>query len=649
MNEDHRAVLPYGAWPSAITADVITAGSVGLGGVTVDGPDVYWIESRAHEGGRSLLVRLTPDGAVSDVTPPPFNVRSRVHEYGGRCHAVQGGTVYFSHFADDRLYRQESAQAPEPITPELQVRYADLELDPARGCLVAVREDHREAQQEARNELVALALGGPNAEGGVVLASGADFYAVPRLSPDGSQLAWVEWNHPNMPWDETRLMLGQVAADGSLLDVRQVAGGPGESAQEPRWSPGGVLHFVSDRSGWWNLYRLNPEPEALYPLDAEFSGPQWQFGSSTYVFLADEQLICAYHQGGRTQLASLDRGGSGWQLTALDTPFTAASDLRVQGQQVVLKAGAPDRAPCIVRLSADGDSEILRESSTFPLPPDEVSVPEAIAFPTEGGKTAHAFFYPPRNAGVRGPQGEQPPLLVMSHGGPTGATEAVLDPSVQFWTSRGIGVLDVNYGGSTGFGREYRQRLNGEWGVVDVQDCVNAARFVAGRGDADPQRLAITGGSAGGYTTLCALTFSEVFAAGASHYGVSDAEALAQDTHKFESRYMDSMIGPYPQEKACYQARSPIHFTERLKRPVVFFQGLDDKVVLPDQARKMFEAVRSRGLITALVEFAGEGHGFRRAENVKRALEGELEFYGQVFGFTPADITPGLEIMNLPG
>ncbi len=314
---------------------------------------------------------------------------------------------------------------------------------------------------------------------------------------------------------------------------------------------------------------------------------------------------------------------------------------------MVLRAGAPDRATCLARLSADGDIEILRESSTFPLTPAAVSVPEAIEFPTEGGKTAHAFFYPPRNAGVRAPEGEKPPLLVMIHGGPTGATEAVLDLSVQFWTSRGIGVLDVNYGGSTGFGRAYRQRLNGEWGVVDMQDCVNAARYVAGRGDADPQRLAITGGSAGGYTTLCALTFSDVFSAGASHYGVSDVEALAQDTHKFESRYMDSMIGPYPQEKARYEARSPIHFTEQLRRPVVFFQGLDDKVVPPDQARKMFEAVRARGLPTALVEFGGEGHGFRRAENIKRALEGELEFYGRVFGFAPAGITTALNIENL--
>ena len=645
MNEQ-KTVLPYGAWPSPVTADAITAGSVGLSDVTVDGPDVYWLETRPGEGGRSVLVRLTQEGNVSDITPSPYNVRTRVHEYGGRCHSVQGGTVYFSHFADDCLYRQEPGQAPQPLMPAMNVRFADLDFDSRRSRLIVIREDHR-GSGEPRNEVVAVDLDGSNAEGGLVLATGADFYAAPRLSPDGNQLAWTEWDHPNMPWDETRLMLAQVAADGTLTNVRQMAGGPGESAQEPRWLPSGVLHFVSDRSGWWNLYRLSPNAEALYPLEAEFSSPQWQFGTSNYAFLSEERLICAYDQGGRTHLARLERGEEGWQLTTLDTPFTAATDLRVQGETVVLKAGAPDRAVCVARISVNGDVEILRESSTFAVPPADLSIPEAIEFPTEGGKTAHAFFYPPRNGSVRAPEGEKPPLLVKSHGGPTGATAAVLSLSVQFWTSRGIGVLDVNYGGSTGFGREYRQRLNGKWGVVDVQDCANAARYLAERGDADPQRLAITGGSAGGYTTLCALTFTDVFAAGASHFGVSDVEALAQDTHKFESRYMDSMIGPYPQEKALYEERSPIHFTQRLSRPVVFFQGLEDKVVPPSQARKMFEAVRSRQLLTALVEFGGEGHGFRRAENIKRALEGELEFYGQVFGFTPADITPTLEIENL--
>ena len=652
MSNHDWTVLPYGAWPSPITADAITAGTVGLGGVTVDGPDVYWVEGRPSEGGRSVLVRRTPDGTVSDVTPRPFNVRSRVHEYGGRCHLVRGGTVYFSHFADDRLYRQLPGEAPAPFTPELNVRYADPVLDAERRRLIVVREDHRAGGHEAgghepRNELVAVGLGMENADGGAVLVTGADFYAAPRLSPDGAQLAWIEWDHPNMPWDATRLMLARVNEDGALQDARLVAGGPGESVGEPRWSPAGVLHFVSDRTGWWNVYRFGTQVEALYPLDVEFSRPHWQFGLSQYVFLAEDCLVCAYDQAGRTHLAALERQDDGWQLKTLNVPFTFAAELQAQGGQLVLQVGAPDRQPCIARIALDGTVNILRESGSLRVDPADLSVPEAIEFPTEGGVSAHAFLYRPRNARVRGPEGERPPLLLISHGGPTGAAAAVLNPSVQFWTTRGFAVLDVNYGGSTGFGRAYRERLNGWWGVVDVQDCVNAAQFVASRGDVDERRLAIRGGSAGGYTTLCALTFHDVFTAGASHYGVSDVEALAQDTHKFESRYMDSMIGPYPQARALYEARSPIHFTAQLTRPVVFFQGLEDRVVPPNQARVMFGAVRARGVPTALIEFEGEGHGFRRAENIRRALEGELLFYGRVFGFTPPGVMSSLEIENI--
>ncbi|MGI8747255.1 MAG: prolyl oligopeptidase family serine peptidase [Deinococcus sp.] len=647
MSEDDKTVLSYGAWPSILTAEAITAGTVSLGGVTVDGPDVYWLEGRPNEGGRSVLVQWMPDGGTRDVTPAPFDVRSRVHEYGGRCHVVQNGTAYFSNFTDDRLYRQGPGESPTPFTPAGKLRYADPVMDETRARLICVREDHRMDGHEPRNELVAIDPAGDKAEGGVILATGADFYAAPRLSPDGTRLAWMEWDHPNMPWDGTRLMLADVGEDGALRDVRLVAGGPRESVLEPRWSPGGVLHFVSDRSGWWNLYRLKREVEPLYPLDAEFSGPHWQFGLAQYAFLAEERLLCAYDQGGRTHLVVLERHEGVWQLGMLDLPFTFASDLQRQGEQVVLKVGGADRQPCIARISLEGRVEVLRESGELTLDPEDLSVPEAVEFPTEGGLSAYAFLYRPHSTRFRGPDGERPPLLLMSHGGPTGATHAVLDPEIQFWTTRGFAVVDVNYGGSTGYGRAYRERLNGQWGLVDVQDCVNAAKFVAAQGDVDPLRMAITGGSAGGYTTLCALTFHDTFAAGASHYGVSDVETLARDTHKFESRYMDSMIGPYPQAKEVYQARSPIHFTDRLTRPVVFFQGLEDHVVPPDQARSMYQAVRARGLPTALVEFEGEGHGFRRAENIQRALEGELLFYGQAFGFTPANISTTLHIENV--
>lgn len=649
MNEQSgngNSARPYGAWPSPVTAKAITAGTVGLSGITVDGQDVYWVESRPQEEGRSVLVRLLADGRTEDVTPPPFNVRTRVHEYGGRCHSIQGGAVYFSHFLDDRLYRQSPGEAPVPITPALNVRYADPDADIARGRLILVREDHRAEGQEARNELVAIDVAGTNGEEGRVLATGADFYAAPRLSPDGHQLAWTEWDHPNMPWDTTRLMLAEVDEEGGLLNARVVAGGVQESVVEPRWSPDGLLHFVSDRSGWWNLYRLNGATEAIWPMEAEFGVPQWEFGASRYAFLEGGEIVCAYDRVGETHLATLKRGPACWTLTPLDVPFRFVADLQPRGSEVLVIGGAPGLQLCVARVSLEGAVEVVRESGTWTLEAASVSLPEAIEFPTEDGLTAFAFLYPPRLADIHGPDAQRPPLLLISHGGPTGAAQAVLHPGIQFWTTRGFAVLDVNYGGSSGFGRAFRQRLNGQWGLVDVQDCVNAARFVAARGDVDPARMAITGGSAGGYTTLCALTFHDTFAAGTSHYGVSDVEALAKDTHKFESRYLDGLIGPYPQARAVYQARSPVHFADRLTRPVAFFQGLEDRVVPPDQARTMYEAVRGRGLPTVLVEFEGEGHGFRRAENIRRALEGELLFYGKVFGFTPANVTTTLDLQN---
>ncbi|WP_407541043.1 prolyl oligopeptidase family serine peptidase [Deinococcus radiomollis] len=649
MNEQSgtdSSALHYGSWPSPVMAEAITAGTVGLSGVTVDGQDVYWVESRPQEEGRSVLVRLLEGGRTEDVTPPPFNVRTRVHEYGGRCHTVLDGTVYFSHFLDDRLYRQSSGEVPVSITPALNVRYADPDADTARGRLILVREDHRTEGQEARNELVAITVEGRNDEGGRVLATGADFYAAPRLSPDGRQLAWTEWDHPNMPWDTTRLMLADVDDDGGLLNARVVAGGVQESVVEPRWSPDGLLHFVSDRSGWWNLCRLNGETEAIWPMEAEFSVPQWEFGASRYAFLEGGEIVCAYDRAGETHLAVLKRGPASWTLTPLDVPFRFVADLQSRGSEVLIIGGAPDRQLCVARVSSRGAVEVVSESGTWTLEAASVSLPEALEFPTGDGLSAFAFLYRPRLAGVRGPDAQLPPLLLLSHGGPTSAAQAVLHPEIQFWTTRGFAVLDVNYGGSSGFGRVFRQRLEGQWGLVDVQDCVNAARFVAARGDVDAARMAITGGSAGGYTTLCALTFHDTFAAGTSHYGVSDVEALAKDTHKFESRYLDGLIGPYPQDQAVYQARSPVHFAERLTRPVAFFQGLEDRVVPPDQARTMYEAVKARGLPTVLVEFEGEGHGFRRAENIRRALEGELLFYGHVFGFTPANVTTTLDIQN---
>ncbi|BCX02890.1 MAG: peptidase [Candidatus Roseilinea sp.] len=640
-------VAPYGSWKSPITADLIAGKTIGLGQIALDGDDTYWIESRPAEGGRYTVVRLR-DGAIEEIIPAPFNVRTRVHEYGGGAFLVHRGAIYFSNFKDQRLYRTANGDAPHPITPEsgAKLRYADAVMDARRNRLICVREDHTPDDREAINTIVAVAADG-DAAGGSVLVAGHDFYAAPRLSPDGTRLAWLAWNHPNMPWDGTELWLADVNDDGTLTHHRLIAGGPRESIFQPDWSPDGVLHFVSDRTGWWNLYRRRDEEiQALHPMEAEFGEPQWVFGQSTYAFVAPTRIVCAYTQNGVEHLALLDADSGEWR--EIESPYTAIGGVRADSRRVVFNAGAPAEFASIVQLDlASGVFTTLKRAGDLQLDPGYISVAQPIEFPTEGGLTAHAFFYPPRNRDFVAPAGERPPLLVMSHGGPTGATSSALSLKVQFWTSRGIAVLDVNYGGSTGYGRAYRERLNGQWGVVDVDDCVNGARYLAQQGRVDGERLMITGGSAGGYTTLCALTFRDVFKAGASHYGVSDAEALARDTHKFESRYLDNLIGPYPERRDLYIQRSPVHFAHRINAPLILLQGLEDVIVPPNQSEAMFAAVRNKGLPTAYVTFEGEQHGFRKAENIKRALEAELYFYGRVFGFTPADSIEPVEIENM--
>jgi dipeptidyl aminopeptidase/acylaminoacyl peptidase len=623
-------VAPYGSWRSPVTADVIVAGVVGLGQIALDGGDVYWIESRPAEGGRSVIVRRTPDGVIDGVTPAPFSARSRVHEYGGGAFAVADGTVYFSSFTDGRLYRQRRGAAPEPITREGAFRYADLVLDGRRGRLVCVREDHSVAGREAVNALVAIALDGDGAT--EVLASGRDFYASPRLTPDGTRLAWLSWNHPNMPWDGCELWVG----DSSGAHPLHVAGGLAESIFQPEWSPGGVLHFVSDRTGWWNLYRWRDgRVEPLCPMQAEFGRAQWGFGMATYAFAAPDRIACVVIENGAERLAMLDTTTG--RVSPIETPYRAIHEPRAQGRTLVLRAASPSESWAIVALDLDtGRREILRRGSTVAIDERYLSVPRRIEFPATDGGPAHALFYPPRNDDHQAPAGERPPLIVVSHGGPTGSAASGLDPGVQYWTSRGFAWLDVNYRGSTGYGRAYRERLNGQWGIADVDDCVNGARWLVERGEVDGARLAIRGGSAGGYTTLSTLTFREVFRAGASYFGIADLEALARDTHKYESRYLDRLIAPYPAGRDVYRARSPIHFTDRLSCPVILFQGLDDKVVPPNQAEMMAEALRRKGIPVAHLTFEGEGHGFRRAETIKRCLEAELYFYARVFGFTLA-------------
>ncbi|HXK33195.1 MAG TPA: prolyl oligopeptidase family serine peptidase, partial [Dehalococcoidia bacterium] len=510
-------VAPYGTWKSPITSDLIVSESITIGQTALDGDDVYWTEMRPEEGGRYVIVRRTPDGTVHDVTPAPFNARTRVHEYGGGAYAVDAGTLFFSNFADQRLYRRERGE-PRPLTPAAAYRYADYCIDRARSSVICVREDHT-GEGEPRNAIVRIAADANGADAGSVLAEGNDFYSSPRLSPDGRMLAWLTWNHPNMPWDGTELWLAAIRDDGALGERRLVAGGPAESIFQPEWSPDGVLHFVSDRSGWWNLYRERDGAiEPLCAMEAEFGRPQWVFGMPAYAFASGGRIVCTYSQQGIGRLAVLDPASRA--LTPLDLPFTSYGEVRASGDTVVVVAGSETAMPCVVRLGlASGWSEVLRRSSEIEIDHGYLSRTEPIEFPTEGGLTAHAIYYAPANKDYRAPDGERPPLIVKIHGGPTSAATATLSLGIQYWTSRGFAVVDVNYGGSTGYGRAYRERLNGNWGIVDVDDCANAARFLVGRGDVDGKRLIITGGSAGGYTTLAALTFRDVFSAGASHFG----------------------------------------------------------------------------------------------------------------------------------
>ncbi|MGA8758205.1 MAG: prolyl oligopeptidase family serine peptidase [Stellaceae bacterium] len=643
-------VAANGSWSSPITSDMIVASSIGLGEIMLDGADVYWLESRPQEGGRSVLVRRSPDGNTADLTPPVaadggpvFSVRTRVHEYGGGAYLVHAGVIYFSNDADQRLYSQLPGAAPVAITPEPAVsrglRYADGVMDAARQRMIWVREDHTAGTDEPVNALVEIPL--DSARPQRVLQSGRDFYAAPRLSPDGQQLAWLEWNHPLMPWIGCELWVGEITADGSIGSARRIAGGDDESIFQPEWSPEGTLYLISDRAQdgiagrWWNLFRVAGDPlepssatQSVWPLPAEFGRPQWNFRMSTYAFEAQHRLICSYIEQGVHRLGMVDPDTL--KTTSIPTPYQDISSVRVVGERVYFRGGAPTEPPAIVELDlGSGHATVLRHSTTQDVNAYRgyLSIAEPVTFETDNGQQAYGLFYPPRNSDFSAPAGELPPLLVHSHGGPTAAASPTLSWGTQYWTSRGFAVLDVNYGGSTGYGREFRLRLQGNWGIVDVADCVNGARYLAKAKRVDPARWAISGGSAGGYTTLAVLTMRNEFKTGASYYGVSDLEALAKDTHKFESRYLDGLIGPYPERRDLYVARSPVHHGDGLSVPVAFFQGAEDRVVPPEQAEAMVEALRRRGIPSLYLLFDGEQHGFRRADNIKRALDAELYFY----------------------
>lgn len=640
-------VRPYGSWTSPISAEMLTSQATRMvdAWLTEDNA-LYWIEVRSQEGGRFAVMRLREgEKEPMQVTPAPYSVRTRVHEYGGSPLAIVGETLFFSNYGDHRIYRQRPGEDPQPITAPAKMRYADPIWDSERDRLIAIREDHTTSDIQAVNALVAI---DPEAGGtGQVLVQGYDFYLYPRLSQDGRRLAWICWNHPNMPWDGTELWVADVTPEGDVVNAVQVAGGPEESVIQPAWSPEGDLYCVSDRTGWWNLYRVTDGGlEAITDQAVEYGQPNWQIGTMNYAFYG-EQILAFYGDKGYDHLVLINPKTR--QQAAIDLPYTVMGQICANRYRAVFFAGSPTEPWALVSLDpGTGSTTVIKASSRPLLDVEDISIPEAIEFPTERGRTAHAFFYPPKNHRFAAPEGEKPPLLVFSHGGPTGQTEALYGLGMQYWTTRGFAVVDVNYGGSTGYGREYRNRLYDSWGLLDVEDCTNVALYLAEEGRVDINRLAIRGGSAGGYTTLACLTFRDVFHVGASYFGVSDIGALARETHKFESRYMDKLVGPWPEAESTYQARSPVFHAEKLTSPVIFFQGLDDKVVLPNQAELMVESLRERGIPVAYLPFEGEGHGFVRAENVIRAQEAELYFYAQIMGIDLTERIEPVAIHNWP-
>jgi dipeptidyl aminopeptidase/acylaminoacyl peptidase len=652
-------VAPYGSWRSPISPADVARGGRRLGGAALaaDGA-VWWAEGRPAEGGRSALMRRPAGGEPEEVTPAGANVRTRVHEYGGGAWKLLGPElVVYTDFADQRLYRLEPGGEPVAITPEPDrpagLRYADFEPTPDGRTIFCVREVHDDGP-EPENEIVELSLDGSMHT--AVVAAGRDFYSSPRVSPDGLWLCFLCWDHPNMPWDGTELWVTPAHdPDGG----RPLAGGAKESIFAPAWDSQDRLRFVSDGDGWWNLYRTVadlgapaadrdlPPIEQLSAERADLGYPQWVFGMQTHVELEDGTLVVVRTEDATERLFALDGGGGA--LRDLGLPYTSfgAPALAARGGRVAFTAASPtSKAQVLVLDVAAGTVESVRSAADDTVDPALVSEPRAIEFASGDGDTAHAFYYPPTNAGFVGPDDERPPLIVVSHGGPTAHVTPALDSEFLFWTSRGIGIVDVNYRGSTGFGRAYRDKLQGTWGVVDTEDCVAAATHLAEIGEVDGRRLAIRGGSAGGYATLCALVFHDEFAAGASYYGVADTETLARDTHKFESRYLDGLIGPYPERADLYRERSPIHFVERLSAPVILFQGLEDEIVPPNQAEAMIAAMAANGIPHAYLAFEGEQHGFRRSETEIRCLEAELYFYGRILGFEPADELQPVEIKS---
>ncbi|MDH2901547.1 MAG: prolyl oligopeptidase family serine peptidase [archaeon] len=665
ISQTKKIISPYGSWKSPIDGRLLASTSCLETILHKSNNDVFWRELRPKDQGRYFIVRRSgSDGKISDIISSSFNARTTVHEYGGGAYTILRDYLVFSNFIDQQVYLQnisgnDQEAKPRQISPkeDKKSRYADYEPDPFRERVICIREDHNQKDQQAQNSLATISIkeGGEHVD---TLAHGNDFYSSPRLSPDGRKLVWLTWNHPNMPWDGTELFLGELDSDGKITNERRIAGGIDEAISEPRWSPEGRLYFVSDRTGWSNIYCLDDdkseEAQLVYGASAEFSSPQWVFAISSYAFASENNIVCTFSEKGFRHLGILDP--SKHELKRIESPYTEFAYMQANKNFSVFIAASPDKEPSIICLDLktlefqvlyDPAASATTQEKKVAVEEKYLSMPESIEFPTTYGKSAFGIYYPPKNEDYEAPSGTLPPLIVMSHGGPTSAALVALNYGIQFWTSRGFGVLDINYRGSARYGREYMLSLRGNWGILDVDDCVNGAKFLAKEGKVDPKKLIIRGGSAGGYTTLCALAFRKVFNAGASYYGVSDLEALAKDTHKFESRYLDRLIGPYAEKRDLYLERSAINAIDGFSAPVILFQGLEDKVVLPAQSEMIFNALKKKGIPTAYIQFEGEQHGFRKESSIERAHEAELYFYSKIFGFELGDQVEPVKIENL--
>ena len=620
-----KKCAPCGSW---LPAPHVAHASYRLGDLQLFQDKAYWTEIRPSEKGRSTVMMW--DGKrIDELLTPPYQARSRVHEYGGGAFSVSERALFFCHGDDQQLYALLPSGKCENITRHMARRYAQPLFDPSRGILYAVEEDHRGGHGQVVNRIVKIDLTTPGAT--ETVAEGCDFYSSLTLSPDKTQLAFLTWNHPHMPWDSSELWEATLSPNGNIATKRLCAGGPNESVFQPSWSPAGLLYFISDRTGWWNLYRKqqnNVEP--CFPSETEWGEPQWIFGLSRYAFLSETHIGAFYTDQGIDYLALIDPDKK--SCTTLALPFTHYSHLCATRNALFFFAASPQEGQALWRYGCD-DQKLtpIRQNPSARLDPGDLSLPTTLSFPTADKSTAFGFYYPPANKHFSPLKGEKPPLIVKSHSGPSTRATATWQSTIQFWTNRGFAFLDVNYGGSTGYGRVYRERLKGKWGEVDVKDCVYGASYLAEKGLVDPKRLVIRGSSAGGYTALAALAFHSLFAAGASYYGVSDLTALMRETHKFEAHYLDQLIAPYPAHKQLYHSRSPLTHSDRITAPIIFFQGSCDEVVPPSQSEALFQALKMRKVPTAYLLFDGEGHGFRRSETMKRALEAELYFYTHLF------------------